>query len=198
MAATTNADPAGTTTSQPGYRPADRGNGVPWLLLFLTASVLAIIFLVFALVVYTRADDTGMTETVWARMVFVLHGIEAIAFTAVGWLFGREIHRGEAKQAKEHAGDAKRNADDARGEAKQARQESAAARDAERGAVERASAAEVAGWRLAEAVRAQGRSRSVDGPVEEGGDENSRISAGTARVEFDHLTEMADTLFPPR
>ena len=53
---------------------------------------------------HTAADDKT-----WDRYVYLLTGIEAIVFAAVGWLFGREVSRPVIEQAKE-AGPAKAEA----------------------------------------------------------------------------------------
>jgi hypothetical protein len=162
--------------------------------------VIATVYLVFALLTYLRADDQGTSEAVWSRQVVVLHGIEALAFTAVGWLFGREVHRGEAESAKKQA-------EAAQGEAHQARAESQAARADEIAARERAADAEKSGWRLAEAVRGRTR-RSVPTTDEtDGGDERGPAGGevpGTTDVPIglpqDHdreLHDLADRLFPP-
>ena len=44
---------------------------------------------------------------VWERRVYIFSGVEAIVFTAVGWIFGREVHRATAQQAQENAEQAK-------------------------------------------------------------------------------------------
>jgi hypothetical protein len=42
----------------------------------------------------------------WDRYVFLFTGVETITFTAVGWLFGREVSRGEIRQAEHRVIDA--------------------------------------------------------------------------------------------
>ncbi|MDV3222682.1 hypothetical protein [Intrasporangium sp.] len=166
-----------------------KGNGVPWQLLFGAAALIGTIYIVFAIIAFNRADDTGLDESAWLRTVFVIQGIEAIAFTAIGWLFGREVHRGEAKVAEKQAEEAKQDA-------KEAQAETGEAREAAIGAVERAAAAEKDGQRLAEAIRARAAvPKSAPGP---GGDE--RAPAGGAPVGAGGLAELralADSLFPP-
>ena len=46
----------------------------------------------------------------WAHLTYVFGSVEAIVFTAVGWLFGREVHREAAAQATKAAKDATANA----------------------------------------------------------------------------------------
>jgi hypothetical protein len=43
--------------------------------------------------------NIGASEQVWSRYAYLLTGVEAILFAAVGWLFGKEVHREEAQTA---------------------------------------------------------------------------------------------------
>jgi hypothetical protein len=62
-----------------------------------------------ALVIYMLATADGASDT-WERQVYVFGAVEAIVFTAVGWIFGREVHRANAKNAREDATQAKQEA----------------------------------------------------------------------------------------
>ena len=42
-------------------------------------------------------------EEEWARLVYLLSGVEAIAFAAAGYFFGREVNRARAEAAEEDA-----------------------------------------------------------------------------------------------
>jgi hypothetical protein len=66
-------------------------------------------FAVVVAVLWGKADDAG-NETAWARWTFLLAGVEAIAFAAAGWLFGREVNRSAAKSAQQQAKDAQKTA----------------------------------------------------------------------------------------
>ena len=70
-------------------------------------------------VLYRLADDDGVTETLWGRYVYVFSALQAIVFTAVGWIFGREVHRSAAEAATKHANAARQDAKDAAEAAKQ-------------------------------------------------------------------------------
>lgn len=48
---------------------------------------------------------TVPSET-WTRYTFLFGGIEAVAFAAVGYLFGKEVHRQQAEKAEKRAQDA--------------------------------------------------------------------------------------------
>lgn len=41
----------------------------------------------------------GVNEIVWGRYIYLLTGVEAIVFTAVGFIFGREVNRARAENA---------------------------------------------------------------------------------------------------
>ena len=70
--------------------------------------------------------------------MFVFSSVEAIVFTAVGWIFGLEVHRAQAESAQKDADDAKEDAEE---------KSQLADRRAEEAAEERAK-----GMRLAGAV----------------------------------------------
>jgi hypothetical protein len=55
----------------------------------------------------------GVGETQWARMVYLFGGVEAIAFAATGFMFGKEVHREQAEKAETRADDEKTRADNA-------------------------------------------------------------------------------------
>jgi hypothetical protein len=59
----------------------------------------------------------GWAET-WEERVYVFGAVEAIVFTAVGWIFGREVHRQTAERAQEDAAAAKQEAKSSAEEAK--------------------------------------------------------------------------------
>jgi len=50
----------------------------------------------------------GANDVTWTRAVYVAGGVEAIAFAAAGYLFGKEVHREQAEQANTRANDAQR------------------------------------------------------------------------------------------
>jgi len=52
----------------------------------------------------------GVTETQWARMVYLFGGVEAIAFAATGFVFGKEVHREQVQHAEARAGNAETRA----------------------------------------------------------------------------------------
>jgi hypothetical protein len=74
----------------------------------------------FAVFINYLVTQTGATDVVWARLTYLLSGVEAVVFAAVGFLFGREVHR-------ERAITAEAKADTANAESKTAKETAAQA-----------------------------------------------------------------------
>lgn len=72
--------------------------------LALILGVLAI-FLFGYLSYYLFTKIEGTNESDWNRMIFLYGGIEAVAFAAVGWFFGKEVNRERAENAETRADD---------------------------------------------------------------------------------------------
>ncbi len=77
-----------------------------WVAIILGAGLL-ILYLVF---LFLMRKQTGAEELVWKRSVYLLSGLEAIAFAAAGYFFGSEVNRKAADSAKEDAETAKADA----------------------------------------------------------------------------------------
>jgi hypothetical protein len=140
-------------------------------------TILALVaFAISVAFMFLRID---LAEPAWTRMVYLHTGVESIAFAAVGWLFGKEVHRAQAKTAEAHAADAENRAKDANRTATAATAEAATHR--ERGAT------------LAAAIKASSGSQPVP-------DDGTKGIAGAsftaARSHFDLLTDLANRLYP--
>ena len=72
-------------------------NALRWVV----AIVVVVLFAYFAYFLVDHADTTNQRE--WERWVYVYGGIEAIAFAAIGWMFGREVNRERAENAEQRA-----------------------------------------------------------------------------------------------
>jgi uncharacterized protein HemX len=70
-------------------------------LIVAVAIVLLVIYLVFVYLLYQQVDTTP--EAAWNRLVFLLTGVEAVAFAGAGYLFGREVNRQRADNAEQRA-----------------------------------------------------------------------------------------------
>jgi hypothetical protein len=77
------------------------------------AAVLA--YVIAVVLLWAKADHAR--DLTWARQTFLLAGIEAITFAAIGWLFGREINRARAERAEVAEQEAKSDADHAKTQA---------------------------------------------------------------------------------
>jgi hypothetical protein len=54
--------------------------------------------------------QTKAPELEWNRSAYLFAGVEAIAYAAAGFLFGREVHRQRAEQAEQRANAEQRRA----------------------------------------------------------------------------------------
>ena len=145
------------------------------------AVVLVIAFMAGNYLLYRTADDKATTDVVWSRYIYLYGGIQAIVFTAVGWIFGREVNRGAAEVATKQVDATTRQLDDANAQAENARTDAAAVRDVNA----RLSGEATKGRALADAVRSladPARTRSVN---------------TGAPDQVDTLRDLADRLFPP-
>src|SRR6185436_9111670 len=68
-------------------------------------TTVAIVILVgFALLLYHMYQIAPTKEeALWNRSLALFGSVEAIAFTAAGYLFGREVHREQAQKAEQRA-----------------------------------------------------------------------------------------------
>ena len=82
------------------------GGGASPVVLLVIAVALLVAYGVTIFVLFNLADDSGVDEPIWSRYIYLLGGLEAIVFTAVGWLFGREVNRKQAEQAEKATKDA--------------------------------------------------------------------------------------------
>jgi hypothetical protein len=89
-----------TETPQDATGQADADSARPvWLTIVLLVLAAVILFAFVALAISLLHRASRDSETTWERRVYIFSAVEAIAFTAVGWLFGREVNAGAAKTA---------------------------------------------------------------------------------------------------
>jgi hypothetical protein len=93
--------------------------------------MIAFVGLVVLMLLWANSPDS-----VWKNRVFVFSSMEAIVFTAVGWTFGREVHRAGEESAR-------KDTEEARDEAK--RKSDLADRKSAEAAEERAKGLQLAG-----------------------------------------------------
>jgi hypothetical protein len=58
-------------------------------------------------------QNVAADEPTWQRYTYLLTGVEAVVFAAVGWLFGREVHREQAANAEKARTEADKDKQDA-------------------------------------------------------------------------------------
>ena len=71
------------------------------------AGAIVLVFVVFNVYLLCR---TGSADLEWARAIYLLHGLESIAFVATGFLIGRDVHRRRAEQAEKAVQNAQESA----------------------------------------------------------------------------------------
>lgn len=119
-------------------------------------------------------------ELYWTRWIYLLSGVEAIAFAAAGYFFGSEVYRKTAEAAQ-------KDAEDARDEADAAGQR---ANEAELEAVDANARGQALAASITAKTKGQARKRGTFGVL--GGKETASLN----QSDFDELAELAKKLFP--
>ncbi|WP_142783825.1 hypothetical protein [Changchengzhania lutea] len=144
---------------------------------FKFAIFIFIVYLIFIGYLLWRTDTKD--DLIWTRMLFLFTGIEAIVFAALGYVFGRDVHRKRAENAEKNAEDAKKD-------------EAKAKKDAEE-AKDKAQKEREKGIALSAAVKSR-NSNTTHG--------NSRLNikglTGSANLKDtdDYLVNLANNLYP--
>ena len=69
--------------------------------------VAAFVLLVYVGGLIWLTTQRGEQDPTWTRSVFIVNGIEALAFAAAGWLWGTQVNRGAAEVAQQQAKETK-------------------------------------------------------------------------------------------
>jgi hypothetical protein len=138
---------------QPQRRSA-LADGVPAWALFTAAATLLALFVAFVIFLLVEATKSNVGETQWTRMYLVYGTAEAIAFTVVGWLFGRQVSRSALRSSKEQLDTARQHEHDARDREERAHQHAAQAQDQARVAHDEARRQELVATQYKERARA--------------------------------------------
>jgi hypothetical protein len=164
----------GETTVTAGQPTSQAGGFLENLRGVLAAAVAVLLLVGFAGLVFFLVGQVGSaSEGAWSRYIFLFGAAEALVFTAIGWLFGREVNRQAAQSA------------DARADQATARAESA---------TQEAAQQEAKGKALRAAVQARAGAGVGRGRVEERG-----VGGAPTGPSEDPLRELADfagRLFP--
>jgi hypothetical protein len=146
------------------------------------AAVLSLAYLVLLACLYANVDR--IEDPHWSRVVYVAGGLGGLVTTAIGWVFGREVHRGAAEVASAAA-------HSARGAAEAARDDAARAHGEAWQAHLKASQSErdaASGRALAAAIKA-------GPPARERTDDTEKLPS-VIQSHLSTLQSMANTLFP--
>lgn len=167
------------------------GRGDHWLsdLKGLLAPIVALLVLLgFSVFVIHMLGQVGVDETQWTRALYLLAGVEAIAFAAAGFFFGSEIRRQQVESTQEQVENTQEQLDQAQDQVRAAWQETGAADN-------RAIEAEVKGRALATAIRAEtvGLRRAVERLMRL----DTEDALKTVEADLGMLETLANELFPP-
>ncbi len=141
----------------------------PLVVIIALVILAAFLLLVYNLYAYAATDPP---QPVWDKRMALYGSIEAIAFTAAGYLFGKEVHREQAAKAEKRA-DAKT------AEAEQAKTEAADAK--------------AKGQSLKRVIEAK-RGSTAEGTYESLG--GGAAAGALAQNQLNELARVAESLFP--
>lgn len=103
-------------TSSPGG--GNQKPSIPYWLVYPIAVLALVGFVCFILYMLGLKSSS---ELEWTRSVYLFSGVEAIAFAAAGFLFGKEVHRKRAESAEGRSEKAENEATTSRAEAIEAK-----------------------------------------------------------------------------
>jgi len=172
--ASTVSEAAPLTT--PRTAPVSAPASVPWAYQFAAAAVVLAAFLALAWYLTAGAD---VPDGVWKNRVFVFSSVEALVFTAAGWVFGKEVHRSQVEATRE--------------DARTAKQDAAAAREQGEAAAATAAAERAKGMQLAGAV--QVLVATPNSPSRRGGDVGFSPAPAVAAEQVAALQDLARRLY---
>jgi len=172
---------APTPAADDGARRRNETPSTSNSLLAFTQAVVPLVIAVAVLYIFWTLVKTmmGMTKAPdleWSRAAYLFSGVEAIAYAAAGFLFGREVHRQRAEQAEQRAGSEQKRASAA---------ENKATEETTKGKVLK---------QVIEAKKSTARERGADT------DNYESLSAGgppaDGQTDIEELSRVANQLFP--
>jgi hypothetical protein len=145
----------------------------------LAAVVAVSALLLFVVLIILMFVARSGSDTAWNRLVYLLTGVEAVAFAGAGWVFGKEVHRAEVQRVEDQVKTEQERADQAEGDARQAN--------------ENAQAERLRGARIVQAVETANAQRQQ--PAQARGEQE--VSAGSGPVNaLDSVADLARRLYP--
>jgi hypothetical protein len=131
--------------------------------------VTAVAVIGYGVFVFAMFTQVSAVDPAWSRQVMLMTGVEAIAFAAIGWLFGKEVSRAQIDAG-------------------------AAAQRTAQQKTDEAARADQRGRDLAEAVRVSVGDTAVINELAVAG--SSGVAA--TKTQLDSLVHLADSMFPRR
>ncbi len=122
----------------------------------------------------------GAQELTWSRFVYIFSGVEAIAFAAAGYFFGREVHRERADKAETALAKTQAQAESAQGQANVLASEN--------------KSLQAKGEMLAESIRAKAIGHQARAGVYSALGASS--SAPLTQADYEELVQLANKAFP--
>lgn len=118
----TNTDNAPGGPTQPTGTAAGASSGALTSILSFTQGLIPLLVAIFVLWyfgttlkrMFGLTSPTAVNEIEWGRNVYLYSGLEALAYAAAGFLFGREVNRQRAEGAEHRAAQAQQDASAAR------------------------------------------------------------------------------------
>lgn len=102
-------------TADGASQGADKGgtqDRTAWPRYLITVGIAFVLLIAFGwLVYYLNGKVQSDNELEWQRRVYLFGGVEAIVFTAVGWIFGREVNRQQVDAAEKRVDTSEQKAD---------------------------------------------------------------------------------------
>ncbi|MGP0016980.1 MAG: hypothetical protein ACLPHP_00310 [Candidatus Sulfotelmatobacter sp.] len=141
----------------------------------LKKTAIGILLAFVAALVYLFALAPRVPEVLWERYIYLYGAVEAIAFAAAGFLFGREVNRQRAENAEATARDKTEEASRAK---------------------EGAAAANANGQSLTKAIIAKLTTQTTGALYDSLGRSNTAAVQTLAQSQLEELAEFAKSLFP--
>lgn len=110
-----------------GDQPAGKAGPLEGIRAAVTLVVALLLVLGGSAMIVFLVGKVSSTQSEWDRYIYLLGGVEAVVFAAIGWFFGKEVHREQAQAATKQANTATQQANTATQTALAANQNATAA-----------------------------------------------------------------------
>jgi nitrogen fixation-related uncharacterized protein len=93
----------GTTQTKPTRQSGDESAREKMASRVTASAFIWLTLFILGLAILLWISGSGMADLMWTRYIYLLTGVETVAFAALGWLFGREVHRQQVNDANQRA-----------------------------------------------------------------------------------------------